>query len=126
MGSKNSRREQLPHILSSFYLLLLLLLLQIIKPGDGLHAASQDILVLGASLTGNQTRISRGGIFQFGFFNLNNNVKDNWYLGIWYAEASQQTIVWVANVEQPLHNASSVLNLKEDGSLLLSYGSSTV
>ena len=119
--------EQLPHILSSFYLLLLLLLLQIIKRSDGADAASQDILVSGASLTGNQTRISRGGIFQFGFFNLNNNnVKDNWYLGIWYAKASQQTIVWVANVEQPLHNASSVLNLTEDGSLLLSYGSSTV
>ena len=126
MGSKNSRREQLPHILSYFYLLLLLLLLQIIKPGDGLHAASQDILLLGASLTGNQTRISKGGIFKFGFFNLNNNNIKDWYLGIWYAKASQQTILWVANLEQPLHNASSVLNLKEDGSLLLSYGSSTV
>ena len=82
--------------------------------------------MLGTSLTGNQTRISKRGIFEFGFFNLNNNNIKNWYLGIWYAKASQQTIVWVANVEQPLHNASSVLNLTEDGSLLLSYGSSTV
>ena len=77
-------REQLPHILSFFYLLLLLLL-QIIKRRDGADAASQDILVLGASLTGNQTRISKGGIFEFGFFNLNNNNVKDCYISIWYA-----------------------------------------
>ena len=102
----------------------MLLLLQI-KPGDEADAAS-DIIVLGASLTGNETRTSKGGVFKLGFFNLNDNNVKKWYVGIWYAQASQQTIAWVANVEQPLENASSVLNLTEDGSLLLSYGRCTV
>jgi hypothetical protein len=123
MGTENSMREQFPQILSCFFLLLVLLLQ--IKPGDAEEAVS-DSIVLGTSLTGNQTRISKGGIFKLGFFNLNNNNDKKWYVGIWYAKASQQTIAWVANVEQPLENASSVLNLTEDGSLLLSYGRSTI
>jgi hypothetical protein len=98
------------------------LLLQI-KPGDAADAAS-DSIVLGASLTGNETRISKSGIFKLGFFNLKNTNVKNWYVGIWYATGSQQTIAWVANREQPMQNASGVFNLTEDGSLLLSYGGS--
>jgi hypothetical protein len=108
----------------SCFLLLLVLLLQI-KPGDAEDGAS-DSITLGTSLTGNQTRISKGGILKLGFFHLNHNNVEKWYVGIWYAQASQQTIVWVANMEQPLENASNVLNLTEDGSLLLSYGRCTI
>jgi hypothetical protein len=96
-----------------------------IKLGDAADVSS-DSIVLGASLTGNQTRISKSGVFELGFFNLTNNNVKKWYVGIWYATASQQTIAWVANREQPLQNTSGVFNLTEDGSLLLSYGGSIV
>eukprot|EP00253_Pinus_taeda_P008166 PITA_08166 len=87
---------------------------------------SFDSIVLGASLTGSQTRISKNGVFKVGFFNLTNNNVKKWYVGIWYATASQQTIAWVANREQPLQSAYGSFNLTEDGSLFLSYGGSVV
>eukprot|EP00253_Pinus_taeda_P018555 PITA_18555 len=96
---------------------------------NGQHSKARyasDRIVLGSSLTGNQTRISKGGMFKFGFFNLNHNNVEKWYVGIWYAQASQQTIVWMANRDQPVQNASGVFHLTADGSLLLSYGKSTV
>lgn len=120
-------RGQLSQIRSCVCFSLLLLLL--VKAGDAADVSS-DSIVLGASLTGSQTRISKNGVFKLGFFNLTNNITNNnvkkWYVGIWYATASQQTIAWVANREQPLQNASGVFNLTEDGRLLLSYGGSTI
>lgn len=121
MISVNCRRYQLSQTVCSFFLLLLLQT----SPGDAANAVS-DRIMLGASLTGNETRISRKGTFELGFFNLNNNNAKNWYIGIWYATGSQQTIAWVANRQHPMQNASGVFNLTEDGSLRLSYGGSIV
>jgi len=101
------------------------LLLFQVNLGDAVDASS-DSMVLGASLTGNQTRISKNGVFKLGFFSLTSNNVKEWYVGIWYATASQQTIAWVANREWPLHNTSGVFNLTVDGGLLLSYGGSIV
>jgi len=117
-------RDQHSQIVGCFFLLLLVPLLQI-KPSDAAEAAS-DSIALGASLTGNETRISKGGTFKLGFFNLSNNNVKKWYVGIWYAAVSPQTVAWVANREQPLQNSSGVLNLTENGSLVLSYGGSLV
>jgi hypothetical protein len=122
MGCGNCKRGQLSQILSRFFLLLLLLQ---VKLGDAADVPS-DSIVLGASLTGSQTRISKSGVFELGFFNLTNNNVKEWYVGIWYVTASQQTTAWVANRDRPLQNSSGVFNLTEDGSLVLSYGGSTV
>ena len=109
MGSeKRMTRGQFPQILSCFFLFLLVLH---IKPGDA-HDAASNTIVLGSSLTGNQTRISKDGIFKLGFFNLKSNNVKKWYVGIWYAQPSHQTIAWVSNVDQLLQNASNILNLR--------------
>jgi hypothetical protein len=45
---------------------------------------------------------------------------DKWYIGIWYNKIPGQTIVWVANREQPVSNpASSILTISNDGNLVL-------
>lgn len=91
------------------------------------HAAEDigDTISLGDYLTANQTRRSRNGTFEIGFFQPKGTTK--WYVGIWYAQIAEQTVVWVANREQPLERMDGVaLKLAEDGSqLVLSDGNGT-
>ncbi|KAK9133708.1 hypothetical protein Scep_013236 [Stephania cephalantha] len=79
-----------------------------------------NTIFAGQSLVGNQTIISQGGNFELGFFTPGKSLK--YYLGIWYKKVSVQnrTVVWVANRDQPLSNAStSELKLLENGNLVL-------
>ncbi|XP_057869085.2 G-type lectin S-receptor-like serine/threonine-protein kinase At2g19130 [Cryptomeria japonica] len=76
-----------------------------------------DTLLLGDSLTGNQTLISKNGTFALGFFSSSGT--KNWYIGIWYAPISQKAIVWVANRENPVRNMPGVLQFSRDGHLRL-------
>ncbi|KAG1334905.1 G-type lectin S-receptor-like serine/threonine-protein kinase [Cocos nucifera] len=84
------------------------------------HHAVTDTLSRGQSLSGDQTLVSKGGNFEFGFFTPSNSHK--YYVGIWYKNVAKQTVVWVANREKPVSNASaSELNLSEDGNLVLTH-----
>ncbi|GLJ32956.1 hypothetical protein SUGI_0663640 [Cryptomeria japonica] len=74
-----------------------------------------DTLSLDTSLTENQTIISKNGTFELGFFNPNGT--SNWYVGIWYANITQKTVVWVANRESPARKRSGVLKLSKEGDL---------
>ncbi|GLJ51288.1 hypothetical protein SUGI_1090820 [Cryptomeria japonica] len=76
-----------------------------------------DTLLVGSSLSGNQTLISRNGTFAFGFFNPSGT--NNWYIGIWYAPTSQKAIVWVANRDDPVTNMPGVLKFSRGGHLTL-------
>ncbi|TXG55140.1 hypothetical protein EZV62_020396 [Acer yangbiense] len=77
-----------------------------------------DTLSPGQSLSGNQTLISAGGIFELGFFTPGNS--QNYYIGIWYKTLPNQTVVWVANRKEPISDHfSSELKLLEDGNLVL-------
>ncbi|KAJ8629051.1 hypothetical protein MRB53_022374 [Persea americana] len=76
-----------------------------------------DRLSPGQSLTGNQTVISEGGLFELGFFTPGNS--HNYYIGIWHKKIQVRTVVWVANREAPLPNTSSELKIAEDGNLVL-------
>ncbi|GLJ51234.1 hypothetical protein SUGI_1089970 [Cryptomeria japonica] len=76
-----------------------------------------DTLLMGSSLSGNQTIISKNGTFALGFFNPKGT--NNWYIGIWYAQVSQKAIVWVANRENPVRSMPGVLNFSSDGRLRL-------
>eukprot|EP00253_Pinus_taeda_P016426 PITA_16426 len=68
--------EQFPCLLMGCFFLLLLLQ---IKLSDAEDAASSSI-VLGASLTSDETGISKNGIFKLGFFNLTNNNVKKWHV----------------------------------------------
>ncbi|PON66950.1 S-receptor-like serine/threonine-protein kinase [Trema orientale] len=75
-----------------------------------------DTIFANQSLSGDQTIVSAGGIFELGFFKPGNS--SNYYLGMWYKEVAQ-TIVWVANREKPVSNKfSSELRIL-DGNLVL-------
>jgi hypothetical protein len=74
--------------------------------------------LVGQSLSANQTLISQNGIFELGFFKPAASLSI--YLGIWYKNFANKTIVWVANRESPSNNpASSKLELLSDGNLVL-------
>ncbi|KAH9291256.1 hypothetical protein KI387_043555 [Taxus chinensis] len=98
--------------------LLVLALLVLLPSCDSLAVDGRDTLRLGASLLGNQTIISKNGTFELGFFSPNGT--SNWYIGIWYAQIPEMTIIWVANRETPIKNMPGVLNLSgDDGHLRL-------
>ncbi|GLJ15329.1 hypothetical protein SUGI_0251390 [Cryptomeria japonica] len=83
---------------------------------SGVAVEAGDTLSLGASLTENQTIISKNGTFELGFFSPNGS---NWYVGIWYAQIPEKTYVWVANRETTARNRSGVLKLSSEGDLVL-------
>ncbi|KAL3619137.1 hypothetical protein CASFOL_036707 [Castilleja foliolosa] len=77
-----------------------------------------DTLSRGQSLTPTQTLISKADIFELGFFTPNKNT----YLGIWYKDFPEKTIVWVANRQSPLLSTSSNsrISISPNGDLELS------
>ncbi|KAJ3676297.1 hypothetical protein LUZ60_003709 [Juncus effusus] len=84
-----------------------------------ISSAVTDSITLVSSLTGNQTIISKQGIFELGFFKPNKNL-NNYYIGIWYKNIPNQTVVWVANRINPVTNPnSSQLKFSNDGNLIL-------
>ncbi|KAG6400557.1 hypothetical protein SASPL_137397 [Salvia splendens] len=64
-----------------------------------------------------ETLVSANGVFELGFFNLNNST--NRYVGIWYSQISVPTYVWVANRESPLTDRSGVLTVTAPGVLAI-------
>ncbi|KAK7262682.1 hypothetical protein RJT34_30257 [Clitoria ternatea] len=65
------------------------------------------------------TIVSPTGIFELGFFNLDNRNKI--YLGIRYKSFPDQTFVWVANGGNPINDSSAILTLNSSGSLVLAH-----
>ncbi|CAL5402885.1 unnamed protein product [Camellia sinensis] len=70
----------------------------------------------------NETIVSSGGNFELGFFSPSSS--KNRYLGIWYKKITTRTVVWVANRETPITNASGVLKVTSPGILVLLNGTS--
>ncbi|XP_010061897.2 G-type lectin S-receptor-like serine/threonine-protein kinase At2g19130 [Eucalyptus grandis] len=64
-----------------------------------------DTLDANRSLSGNQTLTSLGGNFTLGFFSPGNSTYS--YIGIWYNKISVQTVVWVANRDNPITDRHS-------------------
>ncbi|KAL1567711.1 G-type lectin S-receptor-like serine/threonine-protein kinase [Salvia divinorum] len=61
-----------------------------------------EMPLVGQTLFLNQTLVSKGGIFELGFFSPPNST--NYYLGIWYYNKTipLQTVVWVFNRDTPI------------------------
>ncbi|XP_048564785.1 receptor-like serine/threonine-protein kinase SD1-8 [Triticum urartu] len=78
-----------------------------------------DTIDQAASITGNQTLVSAGGIFRLGFYNPPGSSDARAYLGIWYAAIPVQTVVWVANRQSPVVSSPGVLKLSPDGRLVI-------
>ncbi|KAH0984144.1 hypothetical protein GBA52_011321 [Prunus armeniaca] len=83
-----------------------------------------DTISADKSLSGDQTIISAGGVFELGFFKPG-IFSNYYYIGMWYKKVSVKTIVWVANRETPVSDIfSSVLRIS-DGNLILFSESNT-
>ncbi|XVE62859.1 hypothetical protein DITRI_Ditri06bG0153600 [Diplodiscus trichospermus] len=77
-----------------------------------------DTTFPGQHFSGNQRLASKGGVFELGFFTPGNS--KSYYVGVWYKGQRTQTVVWVANRDQPVSDPfSSELRLLENGSLAL-------
>ncbi|XP_024178197.2 G-type lectin S-receptor-like serine/threonine-protein kinase RKS1 [Rosa chinensis] len=77
------------------------------------------------SITPNQTikdgdvLVSSRKLFALGFFSPGNSGKR--YIGVWFNKVPEQTIVWVANRDNPINDSSGLLVIDADGGLVI-YG----
>ncbi|KAI7753580.1 hypothetical protein M8C21_021414, partial [Ambrosia artemisiifolia] len=85
---------------------------------------SLDIIAVNQNISDGQTIVSWNAKFELGFFSPGSS--KNRYLGIWYKNASPQTLAWVANRETPLIDTSGVVKLDSQGNLTLVNGSGKV
>ncbi|XP_068500153.1 G-type lectin S-receptor-like serine/threonine-protein kinase At4g03230 isoform X3 [Phaseolus vulgaris] len=108
-------------VVLSFYLLLLWLLLcfQICLGGDTLKATQK--------ITDQRNLVSSNATFELGFFSPP-GVKsgEKRYLGIWYHKLEPQTVVWVANRDDPVADSSGVFRIAEDGNVVVEYASKSL
>ncbi|XP_022716031.1 G-type lectin S-receptor-like serine/threonine-protein kinase At1g11410 isoform X2 [Durio zibethinus] len=61
--------------------------------------------------------VSSGKIFALGFFTPGSS--RNRYVGIWYYQVPEKTVVWVANRENPINDTSGILSIDSRGNLAL-------
>ncbi|XP_030491510.1 G-type lectin S-receptor-like serine/threonine-protein kinase B120 [Cannabis sativa] len=73
----------------------------------------------GESSSGNL--VSAGDIFELGFFSPVNSTSR--FVGIWYRNLLEITVVWVANRENAIPDRNGVLTLQSDGNLVILDGS---
>ncbi|GMP75092.1 hypothetical protein CsSME_00032303 [Camellia sinensis var. sinensis] len=93
-------------LMSSFILLLLLQ-----------FCTARDTITTIQSLKDGQSLVSGNGTFALGFFSPGKST--NRYLGVWYSNVSEQTVVWVANRNKPINDTSGVLSFDNTGNLVI-------
>ncbi|GMN30226.1 hypothetical protein TIFTF001_002734 [Ficus carica] len=96
-------------------MLVLLMLCLFLKVHISLGA--DDTISGNHSLSGNRIIVSAREVFVLGFFTPGNSSK--YYIGMWYKQVAEQTIVWVANREKPIFDRFSSELRISDGNLVL-------
>lgn len=85
-------------------------------------STSIDIISPSQSIKDGETLVSAGGTYELGFFSPGSS--KGRYVGIWYKE-SPSTVVWVANRETQLNNTLGVLQVNDQGILVLVSGTNS-
>ncbi|KAK9092256.1 hypothetical protein Syun_027167 [Stephania yunnanensis] len=86
--------------------------------------AATDTITQDKFLRDGDRIVSNGGNFALGFFSPGNSQKR--YIGIWFNKVSVQTVVWVANRDNPINNSSSgVVKIDHNGNLVIFDGNSS-
>ncbi|XP_047334216.1 G-type lectin S-receptor-like serine/threonine-protein kinase At2g19130 [Impatiens glandulifera] len=90
------------------------------------HGANHTLSV-NQTLSGDQTIVSAGGIFALGFFRPGKDSNKN-YIGIWYNNLPiTQTVVWVANKDNPISDRySSQLRILNGNLVLLNESQTSI
>ncbi|KAF8396339.1 hypothetical protein HHK36_017955 [Tetracentron sinense] len=78
---------------------------------------SNDTITTTQPLTDAEILVSEGENFELGFFSPGSS-RDR-YVGIWYNKVSEQTVVWVANRENPIKDSSTLLMINAYGNLVI-------
>ena len=78
---------------------------------------SLDTLTPDQFIKDDQSLVSKGNNFALGFFSPGNSSFQ--YLGIWFVKVTKQTVVWVANRNDPINDSSGVLSINQFGNLVL-------
>jgi hypothetical protein len=86
--------------------------------------SAKDTITAAKFISDPETITSSGGDFNLGFFSPPNSTFR--YIGIWYAEISVSTVIWVANRNNPLKSSSGILTISEDGNLVVLDGQNKV
>ncbi|XP_075648540.1 G-type lectin S-receptor-like serine/threonine-protein kinase RKS1 isoform X1 [Castanea sativa] len=92
---------------------LLLLSLLLVCP----ICTSLDTITPDQPLKDGQLLLSNQKTFALGFFSPGST--SHRYVGIWYNQISEKTVVWVANRDAPLNYTSGVLSISSKGNLVL-------
>ncbi|XP_029124556.1 G-type lectin S-receptor-like serine/threonine-protein kinase At4g27290 isoform X2 [Cajanus cajan] len=85
---------------------------------------ANDSINVSQFMSDGKTLVSKGGKFELGFFSPGSSQKR--YLGIWYKNIPMQTVVWVANRENPINDSSGILTVNSTGNLVLTQNGSLV
>ncbi|XP_022720832.1 LOW QUALITY PROTEIN: uncharacterized protein LOC111278491 [Durio zibethinus] len=78
---------------------------------------STDTITIDHFIKDGDVIVSTGNIFAFGFFSPGSSM--NRYVGIWYNQVPEKTVVWVANRENPINDSSGILSIDSRGNLAL-------
>ncbi|KAL8030586.1 hypothetical protein ABFS82_14G292100 [Erythranthe guttata] len=95
---------------SSWFLLILPLIFSTI-------CGATDTINTDEIIRDGETLVSPGGKFELGFFSPGNS--SNRYVGMWFKNITEMTVVWVANRESPLTDTSGVLTVTPPGILVI-------
>ncbi|CAN4078259.1 unnamed protein product [Withania somnifera] len=77
---------------------------------------SIDTISFNQSLKDGDLLVSSGKSFVLGFFGYSPGKR---YVGIWYKVVPEQTIVWVANRDNPINGTSGILTIDSTGNLVI-------
>ncbi|KAK4439267.1 G-type lectin S-receptor-like serine/threonine-protein kinase [Sesamum alatum] len=77
-----------------------------------------------ALLDNGTTLVSGNGTFELGFFSPWSS--DNRYLGIWFRKVPEQTVVWVANKNDPITDLSGSLAITPSGNIIITRNQSNI
>ncbi|KAK1261137.1 Receptor-like serine/threonine-protein kinase SD1-8 [Acorus gramineus] len=91
------------------------LLLLLLTSSHFTLSLSLDTITPTQPLNDGQTLLSSSHTFQLGFFPSNNHR----YVGIWYHNLPDHTIVWVANRDNPLIGVNGTFSITRSGNLVL-------
>ncbi|XP_028791108.1 G-type lectin S-receptor-like serine/threonine-protein kinase At1g11410 [Neltuma alba] len=82
-----------------------------------LFCAASDAITINKPIRDGEHLISSENSFALGFFTPGKS--NNRYVGIWYNNLPEPTVVWVANRDDPINDTSGVLSISSDGNLVL-------
>ncbi|CAI9087678.1 OLC1v1021815C3 [Oldenlandia corymbosa var. corymbosa] len=80
-------------------------------------STSKDTITQNQSFKDGDILVSSGSTFAFGFFSPGNSL--NRYVGIWFNTVPEQTVVWVANRDNPIQGTNGSLSIEASGNLVL-------